>query len=440
MPAGSFELNTIRGVQDEELTGNPEITFFKSKYSRYTNFTMELIKCKEISVDFGKRVSITLPRNGDLVKDTFLEIELSNTSTHCYGLGNALIKSASIEIGGQRIEQLTGSDLNIIGELMKTGNKRRTWDKFVGNISGTESTNRLIIPLPFFYAREMGLSLPLIGLQYHEARVNIEFSSREELLLPDDCKFVSCSLLNEYVYLDTEERRRFAQGPHEYLVEIYNSMWWGITGDGPDSYIKEDNFIIRNMPFNHPTKVLYFYASIKGQPCQSASLHTNTETQFSLTYNTKDETVLSMETLLNYNAYRYNINSPRETMKIPIKQYVEPELKPIDITDISSAANTTAPEDSATTQEKETKLLKDSKTIALEYGKKYNQHIYTYSNGLEPSKWTPSGTMNYSRIDNISLEIKNVNLPGNVNSFGVMQINYNILKVMSGMASLAYAS
>jgi hypothetical protein len=279
-------------------------------------------------------------------------------------------------------------------------------------------------------------------LQYHEVRINIEFRSRDELLLPEDCKFVSCTLCNEYVYLDTEERRRFAQGPHEYLVELYSSMSWGIDG-----VAKENNLILPHIPFNHPTKVLYFYANVKGQPCQTAPLHINanagTGTDFVLTYNSRDEITLSTETLLNYNSYRYNINSSRESMKIPTKQqYVEPALNPKDITDISASAaeNATVPDGSNMDKEKETKFLKDSKTIALEYGNNYNQYIYTYSHALEPSKWTPSGTINYSRIDNISLDLKNVNIPGNAYTFTITQVCYKILKVMSGMAGLAYAN
>jgi len=232
------------GAQDIYLTGNPQITFFKVVYRRHTNFAVESIEQTfNGQADFGKRVTATISRNGDLIQQMYLEVVLpalytttaSNVVAWTYGVGNALVKQAEIEIGGQLIDRQYGDWMNIWSELTVPEGKRAGYDNMVGNeidatfgkqmgglSAGTKY--RLYVPFQFWFNRNPGLALPLIALQYHEVKLNLEIRSLAELYqaevsgvgptLSTNLAINSCKLYVDYVYLDTDERRRFAQVSH----------------------------------------------------------------------------------------------------------------------------------------------------------------------------------------------------------------------------------
>ena len=89
-----------------------------------------------------------------------------------------------------------------------------------------EKPLKLYIPFQFWFCRNVGLALPLIALQYHEVKLNIKFRSIYGLLNSDAVSCVTSevakiepTLYVDYIYLDTDERRRFTQVSHEYLIE-----------------------------------------------------------------------------------------------------------------------------------------------------------------------------------------------------------------------------
>merc|ERR1712196_380472 len=145
-------------------------------------------------------------------------------------LGHILIKYAEVEIGGQRIDKHYGDWMHIWNELSRTAGHKMGYANMVGNVPALTQVTKaglvpemdLYIPLEFWFCRNPGLALPLIALQYHEVKINIEFRSA------GDCCYTSgvsippleaASLYVDYIYLDTDERRRFAQVSHEYLIE-----------------------------------------------------------------------------------------------------------------------------------------------------------------------------------------------------------------------------
>jgi hypothetical protein len=116
----------------------------------------------------------------------------------------------------------------------------------------------LYIPLQFSFNRNTGLALPLIALQYHEVRFNIEFNSVSDLLVSsgvselsgvNQLHFVEAGLMVDYIYLDSEERRRMAQVGHEYLIEQ-------LQFNSPDSVPTANQK--HKLEFNHPTKEVVF--------------------------------------------------------------------------------------------------------------------------------------------------------------------------------------
>ena len=261
------------GAQDIYLTGNPQITFFKVVYRRHTNFAVESIEQTfNGQVDFGKRVTATISRNGDLIQQMYLEAVLPNVTgggsntSWTYGVGNAMINKAEIEIGGQLIDRHYGDWMNIWTELTVPAAKRAGYDNMVGNslTAGTEQSSswdsdtaspkyRVYVPFQFWFNRNPGLALPLIALQYHEVKLNLELRPVTDLVQSVSGtvsgSLVSCKLYVDYVYLDTDERRRFAQVSHEYLIEQ-------VQFTGSQTIPRGTTTQNITLNFNHPVKEL----------------------------------------------------------------------------------------------------------------------------------------------------------------------------------------
>ena len=293
------------GAQDVYLTGNPQITFFKVTYRRHTNFAMESIEQTfNGQADFGRRVTCTISRNGDLAYRTYLQVVLPEVKPmnsggtaaegHARWLdfpGEQLVSQVEVEIGGQRIDRQYGDWMHIWNQLTLSKEQERGYNKMIGQTTNLtyltdpkfadmetpcstasvqeqtcvprkglpEST--LYIPLQFWFCRNPGLALPLIALQYHEVKINIDLRPLDQCLwavnnnmAKQDMNMynkslVSASLYVDYVFLDTDERRRMAQNPHEYLIEQLQ-----FTGD--ESIGSSANKIKLN--FNHPCKELVF--------------------------------------------------------------------------------------------------------------------------------------------------------------------------------------
>ena len=307
--AGGLMQLVAYGAQDVFLTGTPEITFWKVSYRRHTNFAMESIEQTfSGQADFGRRVTCTISRNGDLAYRTYLQVTLPeiNQSMATSGsdgvyarwldyIGEQLIAQVEVEIGGQRIDRQYGDWMHIWNQLTLSKEQQRGYFKMIGNttqltyitdpafaaISGPcaaaggpsqvcaprnalpETT--LYIPLLFWFCRNPGLALPLIALQYHEVKINIDFRPIGECLWAVKSlasaanagtqsvsqayqqSLVAASLYVDYIFLDTDERRKMAQNPHEYLIEQVQ-----FTGD--ESVGSSSNKIKLN--FNHPCKEL----------------------------------------------------------------------------------------------------------------------------------------------------------------------------------------
>lgn len=305
------------GAQDVYLTGNPQITFWKVTYRRHTNFAMESIEQTfNGQADFGRRVTCTISRNGDLAYRTYLQVTLPeinqqmkngsgeasvNNGVYARWLdfpGEHMISTVEVEIGGQRIDRQYGDWMHIWNQLTLSKEQERGYYKMVGNttqltfltdpsfanVDGPCDSDAprqvcaprnalpettLYIPFQFWYCRNPGLALPLIALQYHEVKINLDIRPIDEMLwavsslncgVPGakgtpgskvtaayNQSLVAASLYVDYVFLDTDERRRMAQNPHEYLIEQLQ-----FTGD--ESVGSSSNKIKLN--FNHPCKEL----------------------------------------------------------------------------------------------------------------------------------------------------------------------------------------
>jgi hypothetical protein len=259
------------GAQDVYLTGNPQITFFKVVYRRHTNFSLETIEhTLGGNPDFGRKATVTVTRNGDLATKMYLRVvlnSLTSASNWAYvrRLGHALLKSVELGVGGSKIDKQYGVWMDVWHELTVAAGQVRGYNKMIGDVSDltdmalTHGEYTMYIPLQFWFCRNTGLALPLIALQYHEVRVHFEFTAASELVRYATTGSTSApavtmkdaSLLVDYVYLDSEERRRFAQVGHEYLIEQLQ-----FTGEES----ARDNVQKYKLGFNHPTKELVWAA------------------------------------------------------------------------------------------------------------------------------------------------------------------------------------
>jgi hypothetical protein len=413
------------GAQDVYLTGNPQITFFKLVYRRHTNFAIEAIQQTSTgSNSLGSRASFQITRNGDLIHRVYFYGKIAATGDVALvpNVGHKLLKTIELEIGGQRIDKHYSEWLYIWNELSLPIGKRDGYNVMVGanarNIS-TKLTSgakyELYVPLEFWFCRNVGLALPLIALQYHEVKINIEYESdvlmidkaatnftiQEEerditnnmIYLANDqltgsVKLEEATLWVDYIFLDTDERRRFAQLSHEYLIEQLQ-----FTGADSISGGSTDSMKSIRMNFNHPCKELVW--TIKKT---DAGVYWNN-------YSTAGGSVANNDHL--------DSSNPVTNAKIMLNG-----------------------NDRFATRSGDYFSLVQPYQHHENTPDKYHQGINVYSFALKPEEHQPSGTLNMSRIDTAVLSLSST-ISGVISIYAV---NYNVLRILSGMGGLAYSN
>jgi hypothetical protein len=529
------------GAQDVFLTGTPEITFWKVSYRRHTNFAMESIEQTfSGQADFGRRVTCTISRNGDLCYRTYLQVTLPeiNQSMLAQGSpatdgvyarwldfpGEQLIAQVEVEIGGQRIDRQYGDWMHIWNQLTMPADQQRGYFQMVGNttqltyitdpsfanISGPcaaaggptqvcaprnalpETT--LYVPLLFWFCRNPGLALPLIALQYHEVKINIDFrpigeclwavktlaatSGSQSVSAAYQQSLVAASLYIDYVFLDTDERRKMAQNPHEYLIEQLQ-----FTGD--ESVGSSSNKIKLN--FNHPCKELIWVVQPDANVDYCASLEggqTLYRTLGAQPFNYTD----AIDALPNA---VHAFGGPDQTSGAD--QFItsaglfqDPGAmgnedagvqwgpgQPNNTFDPTGAVDTGSfVSDAGTFVLSETALdmhcwgenpvvtaklqlngqdrFSEREGTYFDVVQPFQHHTRTpdtginvYSFALRPEEPQPSGSCNSSRIDNATLQLvlSSATVGGTATAkVRVYATNYNVLRVMSGMAGVAYSN
>lgn len=385
------------GAQDVYLTGNPQITFFKVVYRRHTNFSMESIEQTfNGSADFGKRVTCQISRNGDLIHRMYLQVTLPSIPAlgqYTQYVGLALIKNVEIEIGGQRIDKHYSEWMYIWNDLALPMGKRAGYDHMVGKFLPVQSEpTTLYVPLEFWFCRNPGLALPLIALQYHEVKVNMEFRDKAHLVrtaVVPTGSLEKCSLWVDYIFLDTDERRRFAQLSHEYLIEQLQ-----FTGD--ESVTGANNKVKLN--FNHPVKELVWVSQLDAMTTLAGKYQ-----YFNYTDSSNVDLASDVQDGANIvNAAKLQLNGH--------DRFAERE---------GSYFNLVQP-------------FQHHENVPSSKG------INVYSFALQPESHQPSGTLNMSRIDAAVLNVHTT--VATAAKLKVFALSYNVLRVMSGMGGLSYSS
>jgi len=541
------------GAQDVYLTGNPQITFWKVTYRRHTNFAMESIEQTfNGQADFGRRVTCTISRNGDLAYRTYLQVtlpeinqDMANQSGNAVGQGvyarwldfpgEQLISQVEVEIGGQRIDRQYGDWMHIWNQLTLSSEQQRGYYKMVGNttqltfitdpsfsaVDGPCDSNAprqvcaprnalpettLYVPFQFWYCRNPGLALPLIALQYHEVKINLDIRPIDECLWAVstlNCSensganvrvtqaynqsLVAASLYVDYVFLDTDERRRMAQNPHEYLIEQLQ-----FTGD--ESVGSSSNKIKLN--FNHPCKELIWVVQpdenvdyCSSLDCHSLLFRTLGAQPFNYT-DAVDALPNAIHAFggpsgvaaggqggvnvsfvdasgLFHDAGGADVDVAQwwNNQGKGMVSYDGPNLgfDAIANSGVSDAGTFVLAETSldlhcwgenpvvtAKLQLNGQDRFSEREGTYFDLVQPYQHHtrnpdtgINVYSFALRPEEHQPSGSCNFSRIDNATLQLvlSNATVEGTKTAkVRVYATNYNVLRVMSGMGGLAYSN
>ena len=407
------------GAQDVYLTGNPQITFFKVVYRRHTNFSMECIQQTwgGSNINDGRCVA-TISRNGDLVHKMYLQLECTAANAAFPSISD-LIVDAEVEIGGQSIDKQSGAFMQAWNELTHTcgideenKNNGTLFQKMAGTV--VVGTNSRFVPLNFWFCKNAGLALPLIALQYHEVKVSLNHTLRAAYTTT----ITGNNLWVDYIYLDTDERRRFAQVSHEYLIEQVQEQILQ-TGDGDHT-----------LRFNHPVKELIWFATGTRPLLNIAAAtlpvveHSDlAEATYTLRLNGHDRFSARPHTYFSrVQVYQHHSGDGGDNSFYKIAEFSREQGNGGAVQDIMG-------------------YISDS--------------ICVYSFALNPEEHQPSGTCNFSRIDTAELNSSqdiatdtDDNLQRQVNTAAddialtsrIVAINYNVLRIMSGMGGLAYSN
>jgi hypothetical protein len=570
MTGGLMQL-VAYGAQDVYLTGNPEITFFKAVHKRHTNFACEVIpQTFNGNTDFGTTAHCKIARQGDLVTRMYLRATVHAQGTSAVApfawvanLGFHILDSVEIQIGGQRIDkhysqwleiwhQLTNDAAHVkgLGEMLGNGGNNQSFTHF--NAADTnERKVELFLPLQFWFNRNVGNALPLIALQYHEVEVICKFANATQSYIKYNTpsmtvtpSFAKCDLLVEYIYLDTDERKRFAQQKHEYLIEqVQDLRGKSVTANASSATV--------DLHFNHPCKALYwvnppnYHHDINTQHLGSnfktwlnnfvlryCANNTAIPTEGIVTYSMRSNgqivgslvsspdtrngsivnTAYAPSENENFSQLLQIFNSLNIQLKNPTgaSLTIDNTTTPTGWTDLVTlnpfriafsmdpygiafqalphlVSRTLGQLDTAGTGANDvfstvtstsvlvTQVVGSShefssgvghgqtiksaqlkmngqdrfETLPAEYFNNiqaYQHHsntpahgVYMYSFALNPEDQQPSGTCNFSRIDNSQL-ILNMNANNPASQVSVYAVNYNVLRITSGMGGLAYSN
>jgi hypothetical protein len=402
------------GRQDIYLSGNPQTTFFKQVYRRYTNFALESCRIDfDGSADFGKLIVATLPRKGDLINALILEVSLPalpqtseavTDTSWVNGIGHAMIDYISLEIGGKEIDRHYGEWLHIMSELQVDASKRTGFNNMVGYQDAyTQSAQpgplKLYIPLRFWFCNNVGLSLPLVAMQAHPVKIYVKLRPVNSLFYRDSLVLVpgqtlspvpsisSIVMWGDYFHLDSDERRRFVSSKHEYLIEqLQIQDTTSIPYGAALSNVHLD--------FNNPLKELVWVVQQDRMALTNEIFNYTNRHLVEESVNLADQITSAIVRIDGYD--RFEVRDAGYFRLVQPYQF-----------------HTTIPDD----------------------------YIYMYSFSLKPEAAQPHGSLNASRIDTILLSVTMNNTITRYDSgIRVYATNYNVFRIAAGLGGILFTA
>lgn len=398
MPGSTLQLQSAYNgaefsIQDNYLlTQDPNANFFEYAYMKYNNFASELVKIPiNEQATWGRKTHAVIPKAGHLLSNLYLSLELPKlevvdgewvgwTDT----LGYAIFNKLELEIGGIIVEQLEPQFMEILFELTQgkeqIGKNKMILksDTYVATQTNASKTQTLMIPLPFFFTRQYNLSLPLLSLSNPEIRVNFEFKNFDECIhydgntAPTFKQIIDASIYGEYMYIDESIIDSFEDKIHHFIID--SVQYNGLESIGPALGTH-----ITQLKFNHPVRELAFVMV-------DANSLTNND-HFNFSRYTDENALIKSANIYMVNQARFQTDLPEVYMRtvFPFKQH---SVVP-------------------------------------------NKHIYTIPFCLDTETNQPTGALNFSRLENISLHLKMNS--GNAEVFlYVFAIYHNFISIANG--------
>lgn len=471
------------GEHSEYILGNPQITFFKSVYRRHTNFAIEcveqIINGKTITENINTEGDVVISKSADLLNKIYVVCDQSGGAINGY----ELIDTVEIIIGGSLIDKQTSEWNKIWNELTIDENKSKGFKYMTGgyNSSGNPKTDQssIIFPLNFWFCRNIGSSLPLISLQYHDIKLKIKWGINSQINRDGEDRGNNCQIWTDLIFLDQQERERFAKNEHEYLIDqlqivdssiespslkfkmnsinyfVKEIIW--VEGNTGNSKITNEKFTLLingierfgerdkeyftlNQPFLHHTCIPGYNIKENDEPIM-LSTHLSVGTS-------------SLDTANSYNDGNTDISTGTDgsIIQIQTNSGVIPKVGDLLMIKTSSNAGTqTGPSISTviSVNNDGTNIKLSSNAISVDsnfhvhiIGRRYNpksrcsdysKNIYVYSFSLNPEEHQPSGICNFTRLDDVKLSVNSM-----VTIDKIYAVNYNILKISNGLGALVY--
>lgn len=401
------------GVQDVYLTGNPEMSHFKSCFKRHTNFSIESIelgmnkslilpKCPGIINSKNNIYSCIINNIADLVYKLTLEIELTINCKNDYKFikrpGLNLIDYVELQIGGMTIDKLYSEWINIWSQLNLTYEQNLKFNRLV-DLSlkqGTFNTNKykLYIPLPFFFTKHPSLSIPLLALKYNEVRVNVTFKNTGSILneykSDFDIDINNLSMYGDYIFLDKDEKKKYYDTKLEYIIEQVQRNTF--------QFKKNKHTCLMDLHFNNPIKQIVFI-------CQDSKFISDTTNYLPHCYSRFNDNgnFVKKARLLFDNLDRFKERSGDYFRLVQPLQFNSFGSSPLS-----------------------------------HYNKDETGYFYAYSFALSPEDYRHTGSCNFSFITNPQLELTTFKSEGEYKNVRVYAIGYNILEICNNMGSLVF--
>jgi hypothetical protein len=407
------------GKEDNFLTGNPKVSFFRFIYRRHTNFAIESTRMFfNGKPDFGQKFTVFIPRFGDLLGQMFLIIDLpplflTNGTPVGYtnSVGNAIIEDMRIMIGETEIDRHDGMWEFIWNNMTLSNDKKDAYGIMVGQYENnpTFTVNgpyRLHVPLTFWFNKDPGQYLPLLALQYHQIQIQLKFRSVNDLFYSTNlynnnpCNFAvqatsiqNVEIWGDYIFLDTDERRRLVSKPLEYLIEQ-------VQISEPVSIDQNKSSISIPLIFNNPIKEIIW--------------------------------VFRRDVMETTNEY-FNFTSLAANEVGSYKDLMTNAVFQLDGQDRF--------------ERRDGKYFRLIQPYQHHTGFPNGLFIYAYSFALKPEDIQPSGTLNASRFEDIRLQMDAVTCPdpltgrmrGNMKCF-VYALSYNVLRISGGYGGILFTA
>jgi hypothetical protein len=396
MSPSIFQLQAL-GIQDVYLTKDPQINIFKYNYYRYVNFATDTVKLNlNSAASFGQRTSCDIPKRGHLLSKMYLHIKLPKltanggayacwSDTIGYGIFSDTIE---LQIGGVVVERLYPQFMNAWDEL--TNNNKQLGknfmllksDTFVANYTNAEKTVDLIIPLDFWFTKRYNSALPLLSMTQQDIKVNFRLKNFSQCINydgfdPAPVDIIESHLYAEYIFLDDIVLKQFQSQKHQYIIEQ-------VQYNGDEVINPSVNIYNSDLKFSHPVKELVFFA------IETNNIETNNH--FSYSKSTDDQPLIEEASLLLDGKYRFE--------RLPEFYYRT--------------------------------IFPDSVHSVIPM-----KHVYCMPFSLRPEDNQPTGSLNMSRFNDITLALRLCSSNPQMKLF-VFALSYNVVTVENGVLTMEF--